>query len=55
MCEQCKQFDAKIQRYRSFIAQGLDALTVERINGLILELQQQKEALGCSANSELRG
>jgi hypothetical protein len=55
MCEKCKQFDIKIQRYLGFIAQGLDGLTVERINGLILELQQQKEALRCSANRELRG
>jgi flagellar hook-associated protein FlgK len=51
MCEQCKELDAKIRRYRSFIARGLDALTVERINGLIQELQQRKEALRCSASS----
>jgi hypothetical protein len=49
MCEQCRQFDAKILRYRSFVAQGLDSLTTERINGLIQELQQRKAALRCSS------
>jgi hypothetical protein len=38
MCERCEQLEAKIQRYRSFIAQGLDDLTVERIKELIKEL-----------------
>jgi hypothetical protein len=45
MCEQCKEIETKIQRYRRFVAQGLDALTVQRINGLIQELEQRKEAV----------
>jgi hypothetical protein len=45
MCERCEQLEAKIQRYRSFIAQGLDDLTVERIKELIKELERRKEAM----------
>jgi hypothetical protein len=45
MCDQCQQLDARIQRYRSFLAQGLDALTVQRIDGLIQELDKRKEAM----------
>jgi hypothetical protein len=30
---------------RKFVAQGLDALTVERIQGLIKELEQRKASL----------
>jgi hypothetical protein len=48
MCKQCKELEAKIQRYRGFIVQGLDALTIERTNGLIQELQERKDALRCS-------
>jgi hypothetical protein len=55
MCEQCKELDAKIHRYRGFVAHGLDALTIERINGLIQELQQRKETLRCSASSGSKG
>jgi hypothetical protein len=45
MCEECINLENKIQRYRKFVAQGLDALTVERINGLIKELEQRKASL----------
>jgi hypothetical protein len=45
MCDKCQQLETDIQRYRKFVAQGLDPLTVERINELIQELQQRKEAM----------
>jgi hypothetical protein len=45
MCDKCQQLDTRIHRHRKFVAQGLDALTVERINELIQELQQRKEAM----------
>jgi hypothetical protein len=45
MCDKCQQLEAKIHRYRKFVAQGLDPLTVERINELIQELQQRKETM----------
>jgi hypothetical protein len=45
MCEKCEQLDVKIQRYRKFATQGLDPLTTERINALILELERRKEAV----------
>jgi hypothetical protein len=45
MCDRCQQLESKIQQYRRFVTQGLDALTVERIKGLILELEQRKEAM----------
>jgi hypothetical protein len=45
MCDKCEQIETKIRRYRRFAAQGMDALTIERINGLILELEQRKEAI----------
>jgi hypothetical protein len=39
-----QEIDAKTQRYRGFVAHGLDALTIERINGLI---RQRRAALLC--------
>jgi hypothetical protein len=45
MCDRCQQLESKIQRYRRFVTQDLDALTVERIQELILELEQRKEAM----------
>jgi hypothetical protein len=45
MCDKCQQLETRIDRCRKFVAQGLDPLTVERINGLIQELQQRKEAM----------
>jgi len=41
MCEKCEQLEIRIQRYRKFVAQGLDSLTAERINKLIEELLQR--------------
>jgi hypothetical protein len=52
MCEQCEQIDEKIRRYRRFLTLGLDALTVDRIDGLIQELQKRKLALPCSTSSK---
>jgi hypothetical protein len=54
MCEKCKQLDGKIQRYRTFITLGLDALTVERINGLVAELRAAKVALHSTTDCESR-
>ena len=45
MCDKCQQLETDIKRYRKFVAQGLDPLTVERINELIQELQQRKGAM----------
>jgi hypothetical protein len=45
MCDKCEQLETDIRPYRKFLAHGLDALTVERINGLIHELENRKEAL----------
>jgi hypothetical protein len=43
MCDKCKQLDKKIQSYRKFLTHGFDRLTVERIDGLIAELEQRKK------------
>jgi hypothetical protein len=45
MCEKCRHLENEIQRYRRLVVMGLDALTVERINSLIQELQQRKETM----------
>ncbi len=45
MCEQCEQLETAIRRYRKFVAQGLDPLTIERINELIRELEQRRQIL----------
>jgi hypothetical protein len=45
MCDLCGQLDDKIERCRRLIGHGLDSLTVERIKGLIRELEQRKEAM----------
>jgi hypothetical protein len=47
MCEKCNQIEITIRRYLWFIAQGLDRITVERINELIRELRQRKESMHC--------
>ena len=41
MCDKCQELETRIHRYRKFVAQGLDPLTVKRINALIRELQQR--------------
>jgi TATA-binding protein-associated factor Taf7 len=43
MCDECDRLEAKIQHYRQFVKQGLDPLTVERINTFVKELEQRKE------------
>jgi hypothetical protein len=45
MCDKCKEFDEKIAHYRRFATYPFDALTVERISGLIANLEKQKQAL----------
>jgi hypothetical protein len=45
MCEKCRHLENEIKRYRRLVVMGLDALTVERINSLIQELQQRKETM----------
>jgi hypothetical protein len=45
MCEKCEQLQIRIDRCRRIVAQGLDPLTVERINELIQELQQRRKAM----------
>jgi hypothetical protein len=45
MCNKCDKLQNKIMRYRDLSRQGLDSLTVERIDALILDLQKRKEAI----------
>jgi hypothetical protein len=45
MCDKCQELESKIQRYRKFAAEGLDPLTIERISGLIQQLEQEKRAM----------
>ena len=46
MCDQCQQIEGKIRRARKLV-DGMDSLTVERINQLIQDLQRSKDALQC--------
>jgi hypothetical protein len=45
MCDKCQQLESDIKRYRRLVAMGLDPLTIERVNELIRELEQRKEAM----------
>jgi hypothetical protein len=45
MCEKCRELDQKIEHCNRFIRQGFDALTMERLQNLIAELEQQKKTL----------
>jgi hypothetical protein len=45
MCERCEELRKKIDHYRVFIGQPFDALTVERIRGLIDQLERQLQAM----------
>ena len=45
MCEQCDEFQEKIDRYRKFLNQYFDPLTTKNIKRAIEELEQQKAAL----------
>jgi hypothetical protein len=54
MCDQCKQLEVKIQRYRSFVAQGFDALTRRAYQWTDLGIATAKEVMRCSASAETR-
>jgi uncharacterized protein YoaH (UPF0181 family) len=45
MCDKCQKFQADIERYQKLMSQGLDALTIERIETLIQELRLRKAAM----------
>ena len=45
MCDKCQHLETNIQRYRRLVAMTLDPLTIERVNELIRELEQRKEAM----------
>jgi hypothetical protein len=45
MCEESEQLDNKIRRCRRLVLIGLDPLTVERINAMIVELEAAKAAI----------
>jgi hypothetical protein len=45
MCDRCQQLETAIKRYRKFVTQGLDPLTIERINALIKQLVAEKDAM----------
>lgn len=42
MCSQCDELDAKIKRFRELVREGLDHLTIDRIKGLISELEAKR-------------
>jgi len=42
MCSQCDELDAKIKRYRELVREGFDHLTVDRIKGLITDLETKR-------------
>ena len=44
MCDECVKLDKKIEHYRRLVAQGLDPLTVERVDQLIGTMEAQKLA-----------
>lgn len=45
MCEKCKALDEKIVHYRRFTTTAFDLLTTSRIQGLIDEMQAQRDAM----------
>ena len=45
MCEECVTLEKKIAHYRQFLKQRFDALTQERIEEAVKELESQKAAL----------
>ena len=45
MCEKCRALDQKIEHFNRFVRRGFDDLTMERIQKLIAELEQQKKTL----------
>jgi len=45
MCEKCEELERKIGHYRRFTIGALDALTIERINRLIEDLQRTQASM----------
>jgi hypothetical protein len=45
MCDKCQRLDDKITRYQRLASTGLDPVTIERIDRLIQELRQLKDAV----------
>ncbi len=45
MCDKCDELDKKIEHYRQILLSIGDQITVERLAGLIGDLQAQKAAL----------
>jgi hypothetical protein len=45
MCDKCVELDKKIERYRMVSSSVADQLTIDRIKGLIADLQAQKATL----------
>ena len=45
MCEKCDELDEKIEQYRKILLSIGDQITVERLAGLIGDLQAQKATL----------
>jgi hypothetical protein len=49
MCKWCDELDDKISHYRGFLVYPFDSVTIERIDALILELEQRKGTLHCES------
>ena len=49
MCEECKQLEKNIDRFRRLQSQYFDSLTTKNIKWAIEELEQQKAALHSSS------
>jgi hypothetical protein len=47
MCEMCDDLKAKIEHSRRIVRNGLDALTIERIEQLISDYERQLLAVDC--------
>ena len=49
MCKKCKELDEKIAHFRQFTFAALDPLTIDRIKGLVADLQRERDTLHQSA------
>lgn len=45
MCEKCDDLDQRMQKFRRFLAQPIDALTTERLTSAVNEMERAKAAL----------
>jgi hypothetical protein len=45
MCELCADLDRRIQKFRRFIAEPFDALTIERLKASVREMKAAKAEL----------